>query len=155
MDYTAYLQLLKELGGELEQLNRLQQEKIQAVRDHDLDGLNQCMKQEQAISLALRGLEQRRDKVVRELGLEGVPLKQVPQRCPKEQYGAVSPVVEELLKKNQQLHSAQKAARSMMERELRRIDRELEKQGVDLEVEEGYRPIPGTPPHGMRTDFRA
>lgn len=155
MDYTAYLQLLKELGGELERLIHLQDEKIRSVKDHDLDGLNECMKQEQAVSLALRGLEQRRDKLVRELGLEGVPLKEVPRRCPREEYGAVNPVVEELLKMNQRLRSAQKAARTMMERELRMVDRELEKQGVDLELEEGYRSGPGAPPHGMRTDFRA
>ena len=69
MDYTTYQQLLEELGGELEQLITIQNQKIQAVRAHDLDQLNDCMKQEQAISLALRGLEQRRDKLVQELGL--------------------------------------------------------------------------------------
>ena len=32
---------------------------------------------------------------------------------------------------------------------------QLEKQGIDPQVEEGYHTAPGVPPKGLRTDFRA
>ena len=38
---------------------------------------------------------------------------------------------------------------------LAEIAAELEKQGIDPQVEEGYHTAPGVPPKGLRTDFRA
>ena len=55
MGYDDLLRFLRELDGSLEKLTTLQEEKRAAVQD--VDSLNECMKREQAISLALRGLE--------------------------------------------------------------------------------------------------
>ena len=60
MNTENLLHFLSELQQELDRLTQLQPQKIDAVRAHDLDVLNDCMKQEQAISLSLRGLEQKR-----------------------------------------------------------------------------------------------
>ena len=43
----------------------------------------------------------------------------------------------------------------MVEGDLRRVNKQLEKQGIDPQVEEGYHTAPGVPPKGLRTDFRA
>ena len=60
VQFTDYVQLLQDLEQTLRDLTALQPEKIAAVRAHDLEVLNDCMKREQAASLALRGLEQKR-----------------------------------------------------------------------------------------------
>lgn len=151
-EYLAYLEELKETLGRLVEI---QNRKVKAVRAHDLEQLDECMKQEQAISLSLRGMEHRRDKLTQELGLKGVPLREVPRRCPAESYGAVSQVVEDILRQNQLLRSAQKAARTIMEKELRAVNRELERQGVDVGGGENYPSPSGQALHGMHTDFRA
>ena len=74
MDIDILLHFFTELQQELERLTQLQRQKIDAVRAHDLDVLNDCMKQEQVISLSLRGLEQKREKLLQALGLSGVSL---------------------------------------------------------------------------------
>ena len=80
--YQSYLGLLRELGGILEQLAQLAQDKAAVVRQDDLIGLDEVLKQEQAMTLNLRGLEQRRLKLAAQLGLSGTSLSDLPGRCP-------------------------------------------------------------------------
>ena len=82
--YQSYLDLLGELSGSLERLAQLAQDKAAVVRQDDLIGLDGVLKQEQAMALNLRGLEQRRLKLAAQLGLSGVPLADLPGRCPSE-----------------------------------------------------------------------
>lgn len=82
--YQAYLDMLEELCGHLDQLAQLAQEKAAVVRQDDLLGLDEVLKREQVVGLSLRGLEQRRGKLVKELGLEGTTLRDLPGRCPEE-----------------------------------------------------------------------
>lgn len=81
--YQSYLDLLGELSGSLERLAQLAQDKAAVVRQDDLIGLDGVLKQEQAMALNLRGLEQRRLKLAAQLGLSGVPLADLPGRCPR------------------------------------------------------------------------
>ena len=90
--------LTDSLSRQLEELEQLQHKKIQAVRDHDLEVLNDCMKQEQAASLALRGLEQKRESLSRKLGLEKAPLSKVPEILPPEERALAQQKVEQLLR---------------------------------------------------------
>lgn len=80
--YQTYLELLRELSGSLERLAQLAQDKASAVRQDDLIGLDEVLKQEQAMTLNLRGLEQRRLKLASQLGLNGTSLSDLPGRCP-------------------------------------------------------------------------
>ena len=54
MEYADLLHLLVELEGSLKRLTAIQEEKRAKLQD--LDGLNDCMKREQALSLSLRGM---------------------------------------------------------------------------------------------------
>ena len=153
--YSEYFSMLDHLSRQLEELEQLQYKKIQAVQEHDLDVLNDCMKQEQAASLALRGLEQKRESLGRQAGLEKVSLRKVPENMPLEERAAAQQKVERLLHLWERSRSAQQAARTVVESDLRRVNRQLEQQGIDPQQEEGYQKAPGVPPKGMRTDFRA
>ena len=70
MNYTDCLALLEQLSQVFGQLDGLEREKAAAVGARNLDALNQCIKQEQAVSLSLRGVEQKRDQLWRGLGLQ-------------------------------------------------------------------------------------
>lgn len=155
MDTAVLLSYLEELRKELEQLTQIQSDKMDGVRDHDLDVVNACMKQEQVISLSLRGLEQKRDKVLQSLGLAGSPLSELPDRCPPEQRDSVASAVERVRKQYTLLCSAQEAARTMMEKDLRHISKELEKRGILSDLDEQYQSPNSHPHRGMGTDFRA
>ena len=153
VQFTDYVQLLRELEQTLRDLTALQPEKIAAVRVHDLEVLNDCMKREQAASLALRGLEQKRANMAKALGVDGVPIRQVAGHCPESCRGDLSHAVESLIRRGQELRSAQDAARAVVESDLRRVNGELERRGVATDPEEGAQPT--VPPRTMRTDIRA
>ena len=72
--HQSYLDLLAELSGSLDRLSQLARDKAAAIQADDLIALDEVLKQEQAMTLNLRGLELRRLKLVGQLGLENVPL---------------------------------------------------------------------------------
>lgn len=154
MNFEQYLKFLDELRQELDALTGVEQRKISAVQHYDLAELNECMKQEQAMSLSLRGLERKRDTLQAALGLEHVLLRDLPQRCPPAYRAQTSRAVEMIQHSYQILNSAQTAARTLMETQLHMVEKELTQQGVDLELEEHYQNNQPSAPQKMRTDFR-
>lgn len=148
MDMQSYLVFLSELQQALDALSALEQRKIAAVRAGNLDELDQCMKQEQAAALDLRGREQKRTALMKELGLEQVSLRALPDHCPPQYRGQASQLTQQVLRSYQVLSSAQQAARTLMESNLRHIQKELARR------EEA--PQKRTAPHkNTQTDFRA
>ena len=150
MEYTELLRFLEELNRSLESLTALQEEKRAAAQD--LDALNECMKREQALSLSLRSMEHKREALLGGLGLAGVPLRDLPRRCPPERRAETARAVEQVLRSYQVLQSAQGAARTVLEGRLHQVEGELKRRGLDLEEE-----LPPTPRRGERghTDFKA
>ena len=62
--HQSYLDLLAELSGSLDRLSQLARDKAAAIQADDLIALDEVLKQEQAMTLNLRGLELRRLKLV-------------------------------------------------------------------------------------------
>ena len=73
--WTDYLKLLRQLTGIVEQLAEVERQKAGAASRGDVAGVDECMKREQVLSLSLRGIDQKRDKMIEQLGLRGVPLR--------------------------------------------------------------------------------
>lgn len=129
MEFKDYLTFLQKLHQELTELNAVEQKKIAAVQAGDLDTLDVCMKQEQAATMSLRGQEQRRNQLLKQLGLEQVPLRELPRHAPAALRSETQQTVERLMRTYQVLTSAQGAARTLMESDLRKIERQLERGG--------------------------
>ena len=94
--WQEYLKLLSGLSRTLEQLTKVEQDKKTAASQGDLAGVEDCMKQEQVLSLSLRGYDQRRDKMLASLGLQGVPLNQLEDHSPPDLMLETRRTVEEL-----------------------------------------------------------
>lgn len=148
MEFHDYLTFLQELRQELDTLSGVEQRKIAAIQAGDLDALDACMKQEQAATLSLRGREQHRGKMLRALGLEGVALGELSRRCPPQDRAQTAEVTQQVLSSYRVLSSAQQAARTLMESNLRRIQQELDRREAD-------RQYPVTDARKATTDFRA
>ena len=146
MEYSDYLALLSELCQLFDQISHVEQQKIDAVQGHALDELNEAMKREQALTLALRGCEQKRETLLTGLGLTGISLRDMPSHCPPEYRAETSRMVEQVLKGY--------AVRTLTELELRRVDGELARRGVEPDAESHYQASPARPT-SMKTDFRA
>ena len=97
MEYSDYLALLSELCQLFDQISHVEQQKIDAVQGHALDELNEAMKREQALTLALRGCEQKRETLLTGLGLTGISLRDMPSHCPPEYRAVTSRMVEQVL----------------------------------------------------------
>lgn len=151
--FLSYLDLLRELGANLDQLSQLAQEKIASVNQDDLMALDEVLKQEQAMSLNLRGLEQRRLKLVDQLQLDGVSLNDLSGRYPDDLQAQAKHTTEALRRSYELYRSYADAARSTLELNLHELDKAVAAAGG---APEGSG-IPGViePPKNMKSDFRA
>lgn len=155
--YRTYLELLESLRENLVQLTELAQLKTAAAHHDDLLALNEVLRQEQASSLTFRGLELKREKQMKELGVSGLALSELPECYPEALRGEAQATVEALQKAYRAYRSAAEDARTALEHEIQEIDQHLKSLGVDPDEEgrAGYAaPPPDTPP-SMKTDFRA
>ena len=121
--YQDLFAFLEKLGEKLEELTELQKEKTRAVRTDDLLAVNECMKKEQVISLSLRGMEIEREKLLRELGLENLPLSAMPERCPAEKRAEARSAAERLRNRYLVYQSAAQVSRSTLEVNLHQIEK--------------------------------
>ena len=154
--FRSYLKLLEDLGNALARLTPLAQQKAEAARNDDLIALDEVLKQEQAVGLNLRGLEQRRLKLVPQLGLDGVKLTDLPRHCPPQLAEQTRKTVENLRERYAIYHSYADMARSSLELNLHQIDKFLVDNGVDPKLAaDGYETPSAEPPKNMKTDFRA
>ena len=126
--WKDYLKLLDQLGGTLDKLTEIERTKTAAVTKGDLNAVEECMKQEQVMSLSLRGTEQKREKLLAQLGLSGVPLRELgargaaAARGPQESHMETRAVAERLRHKYEIFRSASEVARSTLECNLRAIE---------------------------------
>lgn len=153
-----YLTLLNKLADLLDDLSELAQQKLEAVVKDDLMELDRVIKQEQAQSLALRGMDQQRDKAMQELELVGSNLRQLASRYPADIRPQAQETVERLRHSYDQYKNASLLARSKMESEIYQIERFLDAAGASgrlSSIGAGYGTADPEPPKAMKTDFRA
>lgn len=153
--HAEYLTLLGELTGHLDHLTALAQQKTAAVRHNDLLGLDEVLKQEQAISLSLRGLEQRRLAQLAQLGLSNVPLGELAQHFPAALQPQARQAVNTLRRGYDLYRTAAELARNTLEVNLHQVEQVIAASGGTPAHGAGYVPPDAEPPRNMKTDFRA
>ncbi|WP_322198927.1 flagellar export chaperone FlgN [Acutalibacter intestini] len=147
--YEEYLDYLEELGRVLDQLNETAKTKAAAARQGDLEKLDQCMKQEQAFSMSLRSMDQKRDRMLAEMGMSGATLSQLAQGYPPELRDRAAKTAESVQGSFDRYISASHAARTAMECILHDIEKMFpENQPLPPRN-------PDEPPPRMKTDIRA
>jgi hypothetical protein len=149
-EYAAYLAILKQLTCVLKQLSELGREKLTAVRKDDLDGLNQAMKQEQALSMSVRGLEHKRQTSSGELHLAEVPLKDLAERYPEDMRYEAKETVSQLQEQYRVYKGVSESVRCALECGLHEIEKVLGNSDVS-----GYPGMEVELPAQLRTDIHA
>jgi len=125
IDLTAwqeYLNLLNRLADTLDQLTGIERAKTAAVGKGDLPGVEECMKKEQVMSLSLRGMDQKRDKLLARLGLSGLRLRDLEAHSPAELRTETKKTAERLRQKYDVFRSAADVARDSLEANLHVIE---------------------------------
>ena len=141
--WRDYLAHMESLGQRLDELTELERVKIRAVGSGDLEALDECMKKEQVISLSLRGMDQKRNRLMGELGITGVHLRNLVDHAPDELKWETKEAAEKLRQKYELFRSASSVARNTLECNLHAIEQAQKAQ--DAQPEEG--------PH-RQADFR-
>lgn len=150
-----YLSLLRELSQTLEKLTEIEQEKTMAVRQDDLNLLNECMKQEQALSLTLRGYEQKRQSILSAWNLEHLPLSGLSSHVPTEQRIETKRIAEDLLQQYELFKGSFEVAQNTIECNLHQVEKHLTQLGAAPSPVSGYNEVNPELPSSLRTDFRA
>lgn len=106
-DFTAVIKDLTDVAG---RLSRIEEEKAQAasLRRHEL--LDGYIQKEQALILKLRGLEQHRMKLARELGWDSLTFRQILEKASSGEQELLSPAFLELEQQLTRLQNAKEAA---------------------------------------------
>ncbi|MGE4275701.1 MAG: flagellar export chaperone FlgN [Lawsonibacter sp.] len=143
--YNEYLSLLESLSKTLARLTELSKTKAAAVRRDDLPQLNACINEEQALSLALKGIDQKREVLLAQLGLTGVPLSGLPGHCPPSLLPKTRDIVARLQSQYRIYTAASETARTTLECNLHQIERYLAERSLEQPVE----------PLKRKTDIRA
>lgn len=134
--WREYLKLLESLGKVMEQLSEIEKEKTAAVSQGNLDGVDACMKREQALSMSLRGTDQKREKMLAQLGLQGVPLRELEDHAPDELRMEVKAAAEKLRGRYGVFQAASQVARDTLECHLRAIEKAQAQAGGVPEPED-------------------
>ncbi len=126
-----YFSLLDRLDDLLEELTQLSRDKIQAVKRDDLMKVDECMKKEQALSLTLRNLDRKREDLLARLGMSGVPLSGLAERCPEEDRLEARKAAERLRGQFDLYRSTADVARTTLECNLHQIEKYLKEEPGD------------------------
>lgn len=140
--YREYFGFMEQLGKLLDQLTELAQEKTAAVRRDDLLAVDNCMKQEQALSLSLRTMDRKRETLLSAMGMQDISLSNLAQHCPEEIRQEAREAAEKLRSRYVLYRSAADVARTTLECNLHQIEKMLADEG-------------DAPPGGTIADIRA
>lgn len=149
------LSLFETLTGHLDKLTELAKQKTLVVRKSDLMELDRILREEQALALALRGIEQKRTALLQKLGLAEVPLTDLPARAPEALQQKTRSTVDALRRAYQIYASAADTARNTLECNLHEVERFLAAAGAQRPETPGYGNDTVEPPSQMKADFRA
>lgn len=153
--FDDYLDLLDQIRTALEQLSGLAKEKAAAVRNDDLIHLDNIMKQEQAVALTFRGLEQRQSTLLNTIGLKGVPLSALAEQFPPKMRLDAKQRIEKLQTQYQIYKTCSEVARNTLECNLHLIEKVLASANIPADNGPGYQSREPEIPSAMKTDFRA
>ena len=151
----ALLILFETIVSHLRQLTELAKLKTTAVRKSDLIELDRIMKEEQAQSLAMRGLEQKRATLLSQFGLENVALTDLPVKFPPELQQKARESAETLRREFAIYHSAAEIARNTLECNLHEVEKFLAAAGAANDNGTDFRNGEVDAPPQMKADFRA
>lgn len=123
--FEGYLDHLDKLGGVLDELAGLAKTKAKAANKGDLGKLDEVMRREQALSMSLRSMEQKRQQFVSQLGLAGSVLSALPDKAPEELRPRAKKTSEGLLRRYMLYKDASEVARTTLECNLHMIEKRM------------------------------
>ena len=153
--FSEYLSLLDALREKLKQLSELVQRETEIVRKDNLIGLDEIIRQEQAMSIVLRELEQTRIRLLEEMGLQEIPLSGLNAHYPIDLLLEARQVAEVSQGQYQTHRGCSETARNALEHNLHKIEKIIQEVGEMQMEHDRDKPMTAKNPTDVGIDYRA
>lgn len=120
-NYSDLLELLKKYTVFFQELTVTQQTKLEATQQYHTEALDECMRKEQAATLALRGFDKKRLQLQDELGFHDYTFSQIIPLLPQDQQYEFSVVFKELNNSYSVYKDTADCAKRMIELNIHRL----------------------------------
>lgn len=137
MDVGTYIQFMEKYCDCYEELNALEQEKLDIVVHNQLHLLEDIVKREEVAVLQARGLEVKRQEMQQKIGAAGKTMQEIIDSLEGKQQQDLRDVQVRLSNQVKRLQGNNKICAQMIQDRLKEIDKKI--QEVGSQVEEGKR----------------
>ncbi|MCI8599402.1 MAG: flagellar protein FlgN [Lachnospiraceae bacterium] len=127
-DLTEFTQIIRQLIELFDRMIPLEQKKLEMVSQNQIGFLDDIVKKEQAEVLAMRGLEQKREKAQQKLGFQDLTFQEILERLPEEQRGEQKALFDELSSKVSLFRTITDNSKSIVEVNLHAINKTIAKR---------------------------
>lgn len=119
---TEFKNILLELIHLFEHLCEVERKKLQTVEKNRVTLLEDCMNEEQAAILKLRGLDSRREKCQERLGFKDKTFRQILEHITDEERADLQPIFHQLTERVTEFRELSDSAKAMIEINLHHIN---------------------------------
>lgn len=127
-DLAEFAEVIHRYIDVFDRLIPLEQGKLDVVKQKRVSMLEEIGKKEQAEALAIRGLEQRREKAQEKLGFQGMTFQEILNRLPPEQQPEMRVLFDELGGRVRTFQSLADSSKSAIEVNLHTVNRMIAEQ---------------------------
>lgn len=125
-DFSAFIDIIKEFIQLFESLISIEQTKLDASVKNRVSFVEDCMNKEQAAVLHLRGLEQKREKAQKQLGMENLTFREILENAPSEAADVLRPMFDKLSFQVRTFQALSESAKESIEINLHMLQKQAE-----------------------------
>lgn len=137
------IELLEESAELYKNFLELEYKKYDTVVKNDIEALDDIVAKEQVYYLKIRGLEQKREKLLDSMGYKGKTLKEIADACGETDKNILNQEHDELNKIIAEVKKISSLCRTLIEVRMRRIDKAMEQLGEKDNVYSNNQSSPG------------
>lgn len=127
-DLTKFAELMKNFIELFDRMIPLEQEKLEVVKQNQVSKLEELIKKEQAEVMALRGLDQKREAMQKELGFEGMTFQEILGKLPEQESAGMKELFDALGERVGSFQRITESSKTLMEVNLHAINKAVAKK---------------------------
>lgn len=136
-----FIEVIKQLIELFRELTPLEEEKLKAARANQITFVEDCMVKEQSAILKLRGLENEREKRMKEIGMSGLSFREIIEKSP-EHADELRPLFAEFNSTIQVFREVNEGANVILKTNLNQIENALKLKDGGMYSESGQATTP-------------
>ena len=120
-----FKKIIEQLISVFQQLTKIEHVKLDAAAGKHVGTVEDCVTQQQALLLRLRGLEQSREREQKKAGYEGLQFREILERCPDSEREGLFQLFDSLSREIQMFREVNADSNEILKTNLHMIDKAL------------------------------